>query len=239
MAFRPRSALGCLPDDSDFMALAAVIDVPVGKANRKEFLEASLALARASVRREQNLRFDLIQSLDNPGKFSFFEVYEDVGGFEWHHNVSDARATWRASLEPMLVSPKEATFWKALFPNRFASEALILERPTPSYFEIRQTTIISKLGKESKFIEATMEYVENIQREADCLRVDFMQNLERPSKFLLRQVYRSREGVKLHTNQEHSIKWRQDTKKMRAKPAEAEAFSNHFPNLPAGWSIDG
>ncbi len=77
--------------------------------------EASLENARESLKEPGVARFDLVQEIDDPTSFALLEVYrteEDPA----KHKETAHYATWRDTVESMLVRPRARTRYRNLAP---------------------------------------------------------------------------------------------------------------------------
>ncbi|UCG00993.1 MAG: antibiotic biosynthesis monooxygenase [Candidatus Heimdallarchaeota archaeon] len=82
---------------------------------RDAFIEASLENARNTRNEPKNLRFDVLQCLDDPDRFFLYEVYQDETGMNDHKTTSHYQK-WRETVEEMMAKPREGIKHKNLFP---------------------------------------------------------------------------------------------------------------------------
>jgi (4S)-4-hydroxy-5-phosphonooxypentane-2,3-dione isomerase len=90
-----------------------------------DFLEATLANARASLDEPGVLRFDVIQDEDDPDHVVLVEVYRD-GDAAAAHKQTAHYAAWRDRVAEMMARPRESARYSAVFPvggAGWASEA--------------------------------------------------------------------------------------------------------------------
>jgi len=90
-----------------------------------DFLEATLANARASLDEPGVLRFDVIQDQDDPDHVVLVEVYRD-GDAAAAHKQTAHYAAWRDRVAEMMARPRESARYSAVFPvggAAWASEA--------------------------------------------------------------------------------------------------------------------
>jgi (4S)-4-hydroxy-5-phosphonooxypentane-2,3-dione isomerase len=80
-----------------------------------EFLEATLANARASLDEPGVLRFDVIQDQDDPDHMVLVEVYRD-GDAAAAHKLTAHYAAWRDRVAEMMARPRESARYTAVFP---------------------------------------------------------------------------------------------------------------------------
>ena len=85
------------------------------------FIEAILDNARNTRNEPGNLRFDVSQALDDPGRFLLYEVYRDEEAFKahqqtphyfrWRDTVTDWMAQSRVGLKHRSLFPQDETAW--------------------------------------------------------------------------------------------------------------------------------
>ncbi len=80
------------------------------------FIAATADNARATRQEPRNVRFDVLQALDDPSRFTLYEVYQDEAGFKEHQQTSHYLA-WRAAVAPMMASPRVGEKHRSLFPE--------------------------------------------------------------------------------------------------------------------------
>ena len=92
------------------------VHVHVKPENRQEFIEASLANARATIQEPGNLRFDVLQRPDDPDRFVLYEVYRDEAGADAHKQTPHY-ARWRDAVAPWMAEPRQGIKYQSLFPE--------------------------------------------------------------------------------------------------------------------------
>jgi quinol monooxygenase YgiN len=80
------------------------------------YIEACLANARQTRLEPGNLRFDLLQSTQDPAQFFFYEVYRSEDDFEAHHRTPHYLA-WRDAVQPWMARPRAAVKHLSLAPD--------------------------------------------------------------------------------------------------------------------------
>ncbi len=95
--------------------LVVHVDVHVRPERVAEFLEATLANARASVREPGVLRFDVVRDQADPAHVVLVEVYRDADA-PAAHKATAHYATWRDAVEEMMAQPRTSTRFSAVFP---------------------------------------------------------------------------------------------------------------------------
>ena len=84
------------------------------------FKTATLANARASLLEPGIARFDVVQQLDDPTRFTLVEAYrtEDAPAA---HKATTHYATWRDTVANMMATPRTSTKFTNIHPDDFAS----------------------------------------------------------------------------------------------------------------------
>lgn len=84
------------------------------------------------------------------------------------------------------------------------------------------------------FIEATIENARNSLREPGIARFDFIQDLDDATKFVLVEVYRTRDDPAAHKETAHYNIWREKVADMMAEPRQSVKYANVYPE-DQGW----
>jgi len=71
-------------------------------------------------------------------------------------------------------------------------------------------------------------------KEPGVARFDVIQELERPERFVLVEVYRTPEDAARHKQTAHYEKWRDAVAEMMAEPRASVKYKNLFPG-ERGW----
>ena len=83
--------------------------------HRDAFIEATLENARNTRKEPTNIRFDFLQSVDDPNKFFLYEVYRE-GGVDAHKATSHYKK-WRETVAEMMAKPREGVKHDNVFPE--------------------------------------------------------------------------------------------------------------------------
>ncbi|HOE96568.1 MAG TPA: antibiotic biosynthesis monooxygenase [Candidatus Sumerlaeota bacterium] len=99
------------------------VTVWVREAYRDAFIAATLENARNTRGEPGNLRFDVLQAVDDPNRFFLYEVYVDEAAFAehqqtahyfaWRDTVADWMAQKRQGVKHRALDPADATAWTA------------------------------------------------------------------------------------------------------------------------------
>ncbi len=94
----------------------ACVTVFVKPKSREEFIVATLENAKNTRKEPKNLRFDVLQCLDDKNRFFLYEVYTEEVGMNNHKNT-DHYQKWRETVESMMAKPREGIKYQVLFPE--------------------------------------------------------------------------------------------------------------------------
>ena len=84
------------------------------------------------------------------------------------------------------------------------------------------------------FRKATIENARNSIKEPGVARFDVLQQIDDPTRFILVEVYKTKEDPARHKQTAHYQKWRDAVEEMMAKPRSSSKYSNVFPD-ENGW----
>jgi len=84
------------------------------------------------------------------------------------------------------------------------------------------------------FKAATVENARNSVEEKGIARFDVIQQTDDQTRFVLVEVYRTREDPALHKETAHYKTWRDAVEAMMAEPRTSIKFANVFPD-EQGW----
>lgn len=79
------------------------------------------------------------------------------------------------------------------------------------------------------FIEATLENARNTRQEPGNVRFDVSQAEEEKGRFLLYEVYTSKDGFTAHQQTEHYLKWRETVADWMAQKRVGVKHNSLFP----------
>lgn len=92
------------------------IHVHVKPEHREAFIAASLENALHTIQEPGNLRFDVIQQVDDPNRLMLYEVYKDEAGMAAHKETAHY-ARWRDAVAPWMAEPRQGIKHVGLFPE--------------------------------------------------------------------------------------------------------------------------
>jgi autoinducer 2-degrading protein len=101
--------------------ITTLVHVWVKEAHIDDFIAASTANHRESVKESGNLRFDLLQDANDPAKFVLYEAYEspeaaaahkETAHYQlWRDTVADWMARPRQGDRHLIIAPKDPSLW--------------------------------------------------------------------------------------------------------------------------------
>ena len=81
----------------------------------EDFIEATRRNHEASVLESGNLRFDVLQSPDDPARFVLYEAYASENDAQ-DHKQTDHYLTWRETVADWMAEPRQGVPLIGLFP---------------------------------------------------------------------------------------------------------------------------
>jgi len=81
----------------------------------EDFIAATIANHEGSVAEPGNLRFDVLQSLSEPGRFLLYEAYESSEAAAAHKETAHYKA-WRDTVADWMVRPREGVSHRVIRP---------------------------------------------------------------------------------------------------------------------------
>jgi autoinducer 2-degrading protein len=81
-----------------------------------DFIRASEANHAASIQEPGNLRFDILQSPDDPVRFVLYEAYRSAEDAAAHKQTAHY-LTWRESVADWMAEPRQGIPFNGLFPR--------------------------------------------------------------------------------------------------------------------------
>ena len=81
----------------------------------QQFIEASRLNHQHSIAEPTNLRFDVLQSADDPTRFLLYEAYESEDGAKAHKQTNHY-LTWRETVAPWMAEPRQGVPYRFVAP---------------------------------------------------------------------------------------------------------------------------
>jgi autoinducer 2-degrading protein len=104
-----------------------LVHVHVKREHVEEFIAATLRNHEGTLREPGNLRFDVLQSEEDPTRFILYEVFRTAEDADAHKRTAHY-LDWRAKVEPWMASPREGKRYRALAPEDPARWRSLLSR---------------------------------------------------------------------------------------------------------------
>ncbi|MCX7679992.1 MAG: antibiotic biosynthesis monooxygenase [Spirochaetes bacterium] len=91
------------------------VEVYVREENIEDFIQATLENFEDSIREPGNLRFDVLQSIDDPCRFTLYEAYESEEAAKAHKSTSHY-LQWKERVAPMMAKPRVGIAHRVIAP---------------------------------------------------------------------------------------------------------------------------
>lgn len=96
--------------------IVTIVHIKVLPDHIDSFIQASTENHLESVKEPGNLRFDLLQSDDHPGRFVLYEAYVN-GSAAAAHKETAHYLKWRQTVAPWMAKPREGIRYTGLQPE--------------------------------------------------------------------------------------------------------------------------
>ena len=96
--------------------LVYVVEVLVKEDMIEEFKEATVENHGNTILESGNFRFDVLQSKENPGRFTLYEVYESEKAVQ-AHKETDHYKRWKEIVEEMMAKPRNGIKHRVIAPE--------------------------------------------------------------------------------------------------------------------------
>jgi len=80
-----------------------------------DFIKATIENHKNSVKEPGNLRFDVLQSVNNPAEFTLYEAYDSDGAAAAHRETGHYKV-WRDLVAPWMAKPREGLPHRVIAP---------------------------------------------------------------------------------------------------------------------------
>ncbi|MBR3993940.1 MAG: antibiotic biosynthesis monooxygenase [Clostridia bacterium] len=98
--------------------IVTVVNVHVIPGKAEEFLKFTKYNHDNAIKEDGNLRFDVLQSRDDPNHFILYEAYATDEAAKAHKDTEHYKK-WREGVAEFMESPREGIPCDALFPEDF------------------------------------------------------------------------------------------------------------------------
>jgi autoinducer 2-degrading protein len=91
------------------------VHVHVKQEHVQDFIDAAKKNHEGSLKEPGNLRFDILQSMDDPNRFVMYEAYEskDAAGA---HKETAHYLTWKKAVAPYMAEPRVGVPYRVIVP---------------------------------------------------------------------------------------------------------------------------
>lgn len=93
-----------------------IVTVSVKPENIEAFKEACRLNHESSIHEPGNIRFDILQSADEPTKFVFYEAYKTQQDAAAHKETTHY-LTWRETVSEWMAEPRQGIAYHGLYPE--------------------------------------------------------------------------------------------------------------------------
>jgi len=90
--------------------IVTIVHVQVKPEHVEDFIEATRKNHLASIREPGNLRFDVLQSKDDPTRFALYEAYESEEAAA-AHKKTEHYLKWRETVADWMTKPRVGDFF--------------------------------------------------------------------------------------------------------------------------------
>ncbi len=101
--------------------IVTCVTVFVKEGHEDDFIKASIKNHEASVKESGNMRFDVLQCIDDPSRFLLYEAYESEEAskahkktehyLEWRKTIEDWMAKPRVGVPHRVIRPEDRCMW--------------------------------------------------------------------------------------------------------------------------------
>lgn len=95
--------------------VVTIVEVHVKPEHIDRFVAATIENHQGSIREPGNMRFDVLQSPQDPSLFLLYEAY-DSGESAASHKNTPHYAKWRDTVTPWMAVPRKGTAYRVLCP---------------------------------------------------------------------------------------------------------------------------
>ena len=93
-----------------------IVHVQVKPEHIEDFIEATTINHHESVKEQGNLRFDVLQLDEDPGKFALYEAYENSTAAAAHKTTAHY-LRWKETVAPWMAEPRTGIKYNGLLPE--------------------------------------------------------------------------------------------------------------------------
>ena len=91
------------------------VHVWVKSEHVQDFIQATKINHENSIKEPENMRFDVLQSQDDPSKFILYEAYKTEAGAT-AHKQTEHYLTWKEKVAPWMAEPRKGVPYNVIAP---------------------------------------------------------------------------------------------------------------------------
>lgn len=92
------------------------VHIQVKQEHIEAFIAATTRNHEGSIQEQGNIRFDVLQHAEDPGRFLLYEVFESEEAVAFHRTTPHYQA-WRETVADWMEKPREGVPYKILHPQ--------------------------------------------------------------------------------------------------------------------------
>lgn len=96
--------------------IVTTVEIHVKQDRIEDFIQATIANHSASVKESGNFRFDVLQSMDDPSRFTLYEAYDSEESVAAHRKTPHY-LKWRETVESMMTGPRKGIPHRVIAPQ--------------------------------------------------------------------------------------------------------------------------
>jgi autoinducer 2-degrading protein len=206
-----------------------VVHIQVRPDHVADFLDAIRTNHEQSIREPGNVRFDILESVDDPARFITYMAYRDEPTAKAHTSTPHLLA-FREQVADWMVVPRENVRFNGLYPadghppvepgpRRVKGEPMYV---TMVYVHVKPEHV-------RDFIDGIRVNHEGSVREPGNLRFDILQSADDPTRFVAYEAYVDEAAAKAHKETPHYLAWREAAADWMAEPRQGVRYDGLFP----------
>jgi len=92
------------------------VTVFVKEGHVQDFIDASIKNHQGSLKEPGNMRFDVLQCIDEPTRFLLYEAYESKEAAK-AHKTTPHYLLWKKTVDPLMAKPREGVPHRVVAPS--------------------------------------------------------------------------------------------------------------------------
>ncbi len=96
--------------------IVTTVTVYVKPENIDDFIEATIENHEASIKEPGNMRFDVLQSMTDPTRFSLYEAYQSEAEVA-AHKKTEHYLKWKEKVDSWMAKPREGISHRVICPQ--------------------------------------------------------------------------------------------------------------------------